>query len=389
MLMESNKRCSDFSQLSEMISGIELWLRIHDYNFIECNHVPEFLFGRNRKINVLLRTFFRLCPYNLRIMKHRLYPLTPQSLVALLKAYSLTEDKDLVKKLYERTLTLRSPQTKYFALKQGIRIAINMYENSPDTPTPLNTVWFGQFLLDEHYGIVSEKEKKELLYSISNYLIKELGYIDHGVQGVYFYYGPTLKKEVYNASAIISAFLVNVGVRFGDDYLNGLGQRGIRYICQKQNIDGSWFYAGSPERATIDCFHQSYILQAICSVQEYLSFDASEAIKKGTEFYKTMFVNEGERVRPIRYDKKYPPNNTWWFVKVDGRDISEALIFFTKCYPDKEMVRKLLKYTYDNFYDKKKGYMIPELFIYGKNHIPYIEFQAWFLYAFNILKLTR
>lgn len=32
--------------------------------------------------------------------------------------------------------------------------------------------------------------------------------------------------------------------------------------------------------------------------------------------------------------------------------------------------------------------MIPEYFIYGKNRIPYIEFQAWFLYAFNILKST-
>lgn len=30
--------------------------------------------------------------------------------------------------------------------------------------------------------------------------------------------------------------------------------------------------------------------------------------------------------------------------------------------------------------------MIPERFVYGKNRIPYIEFQAWFLYAFQIVK---
>jgi len=47
-----------------------------------------------------------------------------------------------------------------------------------------------------------------------------------------------------------------------------------------------------------------------------------------------------------------------------------------------------LKMPVDEFYNKKKGYMIPEYFIYGKNRIPYIEFQAWFLYAFNILKST-
>lgn len=88
----------------------------------------------------------------------------------------------------------------------------------------------------------------------------------------------------------------------------------------------------------------------------------------------------------MRYDKRYMPHNTWLFVKVDGRDVAEALVFFTKYVPDKEMVQKLLRYTYDKFYTKKKGYMVPEIFVYGKNRIPYIEFQAWFLYAFQIVK---
>lgn len=91
-------------------------------------------------------------------------------------------------------------------MKQGIRIAINLYENSADDPTPLNTIWFGQFLLEEHSKVIEESERKELLYSIVAYLTEELGYVDYGEQGIYFYYGPTLKKEIYNASAIISAF---------------------------------------------------------------------------------------------------------------------------------------------------------------------------------------
>ena len=388
--MEPVKECY-YPQLSEMISGIESWLKANDYNYIECNHVPERLFGKNRKINTLLRTFIRLCPYNLRNMKRPVsgfYPFTPQSHVALLKAYALTKDTEIIKKLYNRVLNLRSQKSRHFALKQGIRIAINLYENSADDPTPLNTIWFGQFLLEEHSKVIEESERKELLYSIVAYLTEELGYVDYGEQGIYFYYGPTLKKEIYNASAIISAFLIKVGIKYGESFFVELGQRGLKYICRKQNVDGSWFYAGSPERPTIDCFHQSYILQAICSVKEYLHFDVNETIKKGVEFYKTLFVKEKGWIRPMRYDKRYIPHNTWLFVKVDGRDISEALIFFTKYYVDKEFVEKLIKYTYYEFYNKKKGYMIPEYFIYGKNRIPYIEFQAWFLYAFNILKST-
>lgn len=372
----------------KMIEALQNWLQAHDYNYIECNHVPERLLGNNRKINMFLRTFFRLCPCNLRKMEHLQggYPITPQSNVALLKAYAISNDKAVIKKLYQRILALRSPKTKHFALKQGIKIAISLYENSADDPTPLNTVWFGQFLLEEHSGAIQETEKKDLLFSIAAYLTEELGYVDHGEQGIYFYYGATLKKEIYNASAFISAFLVMVGIKYRKEAYVQLGQRGIRYICNKQNKDGSWFYAGQPERPTIDCFHQSYILQAICSVKEHLSFDVSEILRKGIDYYRTLFIKEQSYLRPIRYDKRYTPRNTWLFVKVDGRDVAEALVFFTKYEPDKTMRQKLLQYSYERFYNHRKGYMIPEIFVYGKNRIPYIEFQAWFLYAFQIVK---
>lgn len=372
-----------------MISSLEAWLKSLDYNYIECNHVPEHFLGSNRKMNVLWRTFFRLFPYNLRNMKRTsngLFPITPQSTVALLKAYEIINDQEVIKRLYTRALALRSPKTKHFALKQGIKISINLYENSADDPTPLNTVWLGQFLLDEHSGIIGKLEKENLLLSITRYLIEELGYVDHQEEGVYFYYGPTLKKEIYNASAIISAFLIRVGVCYGKQELVGLGERGIKYIRNKQNEDGSWFYAGFPSRPTIDCFHQSYILQALCSVRNCISMNVDDCIAKGIHFYRSLFRKVKDEIRPVRYDKRYTPYNTWLFVKTDGRDIAEALVFFSKYVYDQEMIDGLLEYTYREFYNKKEGCMYPELFVYGKNRIPYLEFQAWFFYAFQVLK---
>ena len=58
MTMEPVKECY-YPQLSEMISGIESWLKANDYNYIECNHVPERLFGnilnsfKNTHLNIL------------------------------------------------------------------------------------------------------------------------------------------------------------------------------------------------------------------------------------------------------------------------------------------------------------------------------------------------
>lgn len=374
-------------KVDEMILGLTSWLKSVDYRYYECNYVPEGFFTKNEKINVIIRTIFRLLPFNLR----RSYdinevPLTPQSNVALLKAYSIIKDEETLKLLYQRVLYLRSPKTKFFSLKQGIRISVRLYENSADDPTPLNTVWFGQFLLDEQSGVISNAEKKELIISIANYLVYELGYVDHGEDGVYFYYGPTLKKEVYNASAVMSAYLIKVGKKYGSKLYLDLGKRGIKYIVKKQNVDGSWFYAGFPERKTIDCFHQSYILQSLFAVKEDLDFNIDNAINCGVKFYYSMFRNNGKYTIPIRYDKRFTPHNTWLFVKVDGRDIADALVFFSKYYHDEKMLSSLISYLYDNFYFKRCGFFSPELFIYGKNRIPYIEFQAWFLYSLFVVK---
>ncbi len=376
-------------KIKAMEQPIELWLKKNDYNFIECNYVPAHLFTSNPKVNALIRAFFRLSPINFRwLKKQKKFPATPQATVALLKAYNLVnKSDDIVTFLYKRALRLKSPKVKNFALKQGIHIAVNLYENSSEEPTPLNTVWFGEFLLEDWRNIIDEKQKKKLLLSITNYLVEELGYVDYKEQGVYFYYGPTLKKEIYNASAIISSFLLKVGSKYSDNNLLSLGRRGLDFIVNRQNADGSWFYAAPPERPAIDCFHQSYILKALIDSKNLYGKDIQDVIVHGMSYYKTFFQWDCKgQVVPRRYDKRYLPINTWLFVKVDGRDVAEAIIFFSEYMNDSKMLRGLIDYAYNVFYNKDMGHMYPEIFIYGKNRIPYIEFQAWFLYSLKVAK---
>lgn len=49
------------------------------------------------------------------------------------------------------------------------------------------------------------------------------------------------------------------------------------------------------------------------------------------------------------------------------------------------MINGLLSYLYKEFHNKKTGAFASEILIWGKNKIPYIEFQAWFLYALKIV----
>ncbi|ATR90490.1 hypothetical protein CS544_04860 [Porphyromonas gingivalis] len=375
--------------IEEMICSLERWFSQRDYWYIECNHVPECLLGKKPRVNMLLRTIYRLNPINLRPQASMdACPLTPQTQVALLKAYNLSGHVGIVRYIYKRVFELISPQTRNFALKQGIRISTNLYENSPETPTPLNTVWFGQFLLDTEDRIIPKAQKQNLLLSICRYLVEELGYQDYGGQGVYFYYGPTLTKVIYNASALISAFLLRVGHIYSMKEYSDLGFRGISYIVNNQNEDGSWFYAAPPERSSIDCFHQSYVLQALHSAKEFSPELVSDAIRRGEDYYRSMFVRKGNYIIPIRYDKRFTPHNTWLFQKLDGRDIGEALIYFSRYSYDQQMLEGLLTYLYQEMYLPKRGYIAPEIFIYGRNRIPYSEFQAWYLYALYVVQST-
>jgi hypothetical protein len=367
-------------KINEMIASLNKWLKSIDYNYYEYSYVPDKLYSKYHWINNFWRLFFRLSIFNLR-GKKTLYPIAPQSLVALLKAYNLLKDTDAISVLLPRLLSLKSVKTKNFALSQGIPIVSSFYKYESSDPAPLNTVWFGQIILDDKSSIFDEKGQKELLLSISNYLIDELGYIDFKEEGIYFHYAPAVKKEIYNASALMSAFLLRVGSKYNIESYKKFGELGIQYVINNQNTNGSWYYMKG--KKNIDNFHHAYILQALLQSKDYISFSIEDNLIRGIQYYRdTMFKYKKEYVIPVRYDKKSSiPLNTWFLQKIDGRDLAEALIFFSKYIYDKKMLDGLISYMYKKMYIHKKGYFVSEILLYGKNKIPYLEFQAWYLYA--------
>ena len=116
------------------------------------------------------------------------------------------------------------------------------------------------------------------------------------------------------------------------------------------------------------------------------SFDVSNVLLKGEEYYKTLFIDKGGRLNPLRYDSRYMPHNTWAFMKIDSRDISEAIIYYSVYQPNKNMVLSLLSYVEDMLLDTKVGGIYPDIFIYGKNRNKYTEAQGWMLYALAIAR---
>lgn len=369
----------------EMFSHAQSYIKAIDYNFWEYNCVPEKWMTNHSCWNMMARLFFRLSPINFRPSRPAgTYPVLPQSLNALLLAYDTAGDRKSVELLFSRLLKLRSPLTQNFALSQGTRISISLYDDEADVPTPLWTAWFANYLLKGQYSPITQEEKHKLLLSIADYFIYDLQYQDFGEQGIYFFYGHSLKDRIiYNASAIVSSVLLKIGWQYQISKYIELGQRGIKYIVESQNADGSWFYAAPPAPPAIDSFHQAYIMTALQETQLLKPTEKIQhSLDTAIEYYRnTFFKKKGQYVIPKRFDKRFTPKNTWILQNFDGRDLAEAVHFFSSYHYNEEMLSGLLLFLHDYLYDEKKGFFYPEKLLGIRNKIPYLEFQGWYLVA--------
>lgn len=367
-----------------MLKEVSKTILAVDCRYWECNSVPASFFCRNAKINSLVRLFFRLCPINFRkAPPDGEYPIMPQQTVALLQAFTRMGDKKTAELLAERALSLRSPMVKNFALSQGSRICISLYDDSAETPTPLNTAWFAESLLLPEFPWVEEK-KKEYLLSIAEFFLRDLGYRSYGEHGIYFYYGYDLHGPVIiNASARISSVLLQIGKKYDILEYVEKGSQGIRFVIHQQRPNGSWSYLDDPQRHFTDSFHQIYIMKSLADAKKYFPNDESlsQTITRAADFYRKVFWPEGKnnRLHPRRYDPDYLPHNSWIFQKLDGRDIAEAIVWFGLYESDDAMMDRLISFLYRHFYNRKKKYFYPEKMLWGTSRIPYFEFQGWYL----------
>lgn len=385
--ISSQKMKTVISLAREMFSHADSYIKSLDYNFWEYNCVPDMWMTNHSRWNMIIRLFFRLSLIDFRpSLPTGSYPILPQSLSALLDAYEIAGDAESIKLLFPRLIRLRSSQTHNFALSQGTRISISLYDDGADVPTPLWTAWFANYLLKEQYAPITEEEKDKLLLAIANYFIDDLQYQDFGQKGIYFFYGHSLKNKIIcNASAVISSILLKIGLKYQTARYIELGKRGIEYILESQNKDGSWFYVAPPAHPAIDSFHQAYIMMALEDVQAIEPEERlQDCLDAATEYYcNTFFKRKGKYIIPKRFDRRFMPRNTWLLQNFDGRDLAEAIRFFSSYRYDEEMLEGLLFFLHDCLYDKKKGFFYPEKLLGIRNKIPYLEFQGWYLAALS------
>jgi hypothetical protein len=388
---------SNLNNTSE-IAHLHLWLEENDFKYYTLNCVPDLrIIDRISKkipiVGVAWRQLFRLSPINIR-GKIGLSPkvIDPQSSILLSMAYLELLEGNIdfsfltpFKKCFDRVLSLKSSNSKNFAIRQNKKLHLKLYKTSEEDISPLLTLWAGELFMScyEYFG---EEEYFLLAKGVRNYFIEEHPFKEDKT-GIYFYYSPDSAFKIWNASCEISSFLIKYGRLFSDDLALERGQKGINFILSKQRRDGSWFYGGEGIYTEyIDNFHTAFILKSLSRVLKYDFQDKiNKSLDNGLDYYvQTLFKRPSKStLRPKHFDPRHVPINSSIVQKVDIRDCALSIFLFSELSFKEEKyavhAKQVLKWTNLNM-KNKTTYFCEKTWLWS-NRIPYIDSQAWMLLA--------
>jgi len=243
-------------------------------------------------------------------------------------------------------------------------------------PLTLLTAKAGMVFL-KAFKITGNKTYLEIAENACNCILNEMQF-NKDELGVCLSYIAGGDERIYNASAVAAQFLFELGLLLGNKSYKSLSMELTKYICKRQNPDGSWYYGyyGNVLKKQRD-FHQGFILDSLIEIYkksggEYLK----NVIVKGAEYYKNFqFLNNGRS--KWRYPIIYP---------IDIHNQAQGIITFSKLktFDNKyfNFSKVILDWTVNNMYDKKKSYFYYQKFPLLTNKIRYLRWsQALMLHA--------
>ncbi|MEA5404565.1 hypothetical protein VB776_16655 [Arcicella sp. DC2W] len=239
------------------------------------------------------------------------------------------------------------------------------------TPSVVVTSYIACGLLDA-YEILKSEELLKMARSACDFVLKDLNRTYDNDGDFSFSYCPLDHTQVFNASLLGARILCRVYYYTQEEILISESKKVVSFVCKYQNPNGSWAYSPLPYHKWIDNFHTGYNLECIYlykTVSNDDSFD--EFIDKGLDYYLNTFFEESGL--PKYYsDSKYP---------IDMHTTAQLIVTLYKLGKLNEnikLVEKVLKWSFDNMFDHKRGYFYYYKEKWGTIKISYIRWiQAW------------
>lgn len=364
----------------------------HGLNTLPANDLVDQLIGKFHRLGLLWRQLFRLSPVNLRpLLGRQNCQKDPQSIILFalcsLEMFDFLKNEEFLqgfRQLTEWILEHRSGTAKNFAMTQQYRLFVQHYTATAQDLCPYSTAFAGILFL-KAFQYLGDEKYLELAEAAGRYFSEELAKVE-SEKGLYFYYVPNHPGDLrlYNVSAIISAFMIKLGHVSKKPFYAEYGQKGLEYLINVQNPDGSWFYSNSERGRYIDNFHTAFILLAFHKALKYFhDKKLKSSFDLGLAYYKQHLFHEVSPglTRPVHFDPRFWPHNSNLIQKVDLRDAALAICLFSLI-PGEEnatLAREVLAWTMSHM-KGPEGYYC-ELTWFWANKIAYIDFEVWMALA--------
>ncbi len=241
------------------------------------------------------------------------------------------------------------------------------------TPTVVATSFIANAFLDA-YQVLGEKEYREIARSAADFVMHRLNKTKEG-DTICFSYSPLDQTQVYNATALGSRLLARLFSLTQERQLFEAAEKSVRFVVNRQNADGSWFYGTADYQRWIDNYHTGFVLE---SLNDFIQFTNDSRFRenaaRGYEFFKTSFFLE-DRKPKYYHNRIYP---------IDIHSAAQSIVTLVK-FGDVDLARRVADWTILNMQDKE-GYFHYQKHKLFTNKIPYIRWsQAWMFYALAIL----
>jgi len=245
------------------------------------------------------------------------------------------------------------------------------------TPNIVVTSFVGCALIDA-YEVMHDKKLLAIARSACDFILKDLNRTYDGKGNFLFSYSPIDNTQVFNASLLGARLLSRTYLYTKEPILIEESQKVVSCACEQQQQNGAWAYSPLKFHHWIDNFHSGFNLECIYTYQS-ISGDYSfqEHLEKGLDYYLNTFFEDTGLPRYYS-NSKYP---------IDMHSTAQLVITLNKMkllYAHKELVERVLTWSFENMFDEKKGYFYYQKNKYFTSKIPYMRWtQAWMFYAMS------
>lgn len=303
------------------------------------------------------------------------------SLAALLRLskIGLLDEEDLIERMVEQLMALRSPNTPYWCWGYSFPWQGRTVLVPKGAPNLVCTTFVANALLDL-YEINQESRCLSMATSAAEYILRDLYWTEGNSTAGFSYPLPGLQARVHNANFLGAALFHRIYRQSGDRKFLEPALKVAKYSASKQHEDGSWDYGELANQRWVDNFHTGYNLCALRSLGQCADTSEFEPhINRGFKFYLKHFFREDGAPKYF-HDRVYP---------IDIHSVAQSIITLVSLKDldesSVELADSVYQWAMNHMWDER-GYFYYQIHPYWKNKLSYMRWsQAWMLLALSIL----